>query len=84
MRLLSRAGISHSEDCSGAAVGRRYARADEIGVPFAVTVDYTTLEDGTVTLRERDSMEQVRVKVGILPPPFILCFLVLCYITSQN
>ena len=63
MKILSRAGISHSEDSSGAAVGRRYARADEIGVPFAVTIDYTTLEDQTVTLRERDSMDQVRVKV---------------------
>jgi hypothetical protein len=63
VRLLADAGVSHTEDNSGAAVGRRYARADEIGIPFAVTVDYTTLQDSTVTLRERDSMKQVRVKV---------------------
>ena len=48
-------------DKSTAALGRRYARVDEIGVPFAVTVDFDTLTDGTVTLRERDSMAQIRL-----------------------
>ncbi len=43
------------------AVGRRYRRMDEVGTPFAVTIDGQTQEDGTVTLRERDSMDQVRV-----------------------
>ncbi len=43
------------------AIGRRYRRMDEIGTPFCITVDGDTLEDGTVTVRERDSMEQVRV-----------------------
>ena len=43
------------------AIGRRYRRQDEIGTPFCVTIDYQTKEDGTVTLRFRDSMEQVRV-----------------------
>src|SRR5438445_9906516 len=43
------------------SIGKRYARMDEIGTPFCVTVDHTTLEDGTVTLRERDSTGQVRV-----------------------
>ena len=47
-------------DHSG-AIGRRYRRLDEIGCPFAVTVDHQTLEDDTVTLRERDSMGQRRV-----------------------
>ncbi len=47
-------------DQSG-AIGRRYRRMDEIGTPFCVTIDYDTKEDGTVTLRFRDSMEQVRV-----------------------
>jgi glycyl-tRNA synthetase len=42
-------------------LGRRYARADEIGIPFAVTVDFETLVDSTVTLRERDSMQQIRL-----------------------
>lgn len=46
-------------DDSG-AIGRRYRRQDEIGTPFAVTTDYDTLEDGTVTIRDRDTMEQVR------------------------
>jgi glycyl-tRNA synthetase len=44
------------------AVGRRYRRQDAIGTPFCVTVDHKTLEDDTVTLRYRDSMEQIRVK----------------------
>ncbi len=44
------------------SIGRRYRRLDESGVPFAVTVDRQTLEDDTVTVRERDSMEQVRLK----------------------
>ena len=43
------------------AVGRRYRRQDEIGTPFAVTVDSDTLQDQTVTLRDRDSMEQIRL-----------------------
>ncbi len=44
------------------AVGRRYRRQDEAGTPFCITVDTQTLEDGTVTLRERDSMQQIRVQ----------------------
>jgi len=40
---------------------RSYRRQDEIGTPFAVTVDYDSLEDQTVTLRDRDSMQQVRI-----------------------
>jgi glycyl-tRNA synthetase len=47
-------------DGSG-AIGRRYRRFDEIGTPFAVTVDFESLEDGTVTLRERDSLKQQRI-----------------------
>jgi glycyl-tRNA synthetase len=49
-------------DVSG-AIGRRYRRMDEIGTPYCVTVDYDTLQDDTVTLRFRDSMEQVRVPI---------------------
>ena len=48
------------------AIGRRYRRQDEVGTPFCVTIDFDTLEDQTVTLRERDSMQQVRVKVDDL------------------
>jgi glycyl-tRNA synthetase len=50
-------------DHSG-AIGRRYRRLDEIGVPFAVTVDHQTLEDDTVTMRMRDSMNQNRIKIS--------------------
>ncbi|WP_245926538.1 glycine--tRNA ligase [Methanospirillum lacunae] len=53
-------------DDSG-AIGRRYRRQDEVGTPLAITVDYDTKEDQTVTLRERDSMKQVRVKITDLP-----------------
>ncbi|MCK5265991.1 MAG: glycine--tRNA ligase, partial [Candidatus Thorarchaeota archaeon] len=45
----------------GGSIGKRYRRQDEVGTPFCVTIDYTTLEDGTVTIRDRDSMEQVRI-----------------------
>jgi glycyl-tRNA synthetase len=55
-------GLVADYDDSG-AIGRRYRRQDEIGTPFAITVDYDTKEDHTVTLRERDSMRQVRVPV---------------------
>lgn len=52
-------------DQSG-AIGRRYRRQDEIGTPYCITIDYDTMDDGTVTLRERDSMEQTRVPVSEL------------------
>lgn len=42
-------------------IGKRYRRQDEVGTPYCITIDHTTLEDGTVTIRERDSMEQHRV-----------------------
>jgi len=48
------------------AIGRRYRRQDEAGTPFCITVDGQTLEDNTVTVRERDSMEQIRVSTGQL------------------
>ncbi|HZW56151.1 MAG TPA: glycine--tRNA ligase [Nitrososphaerales archaeon] len=53
-------------DDSG-AIGRRYRRMDEIGTPYCITVDHQTLEDDTVTLRERDSMMQKRLKISELP-----------------
>ncbi len=46
------------------AIGRRYARHDEIGTPYALTVDTQTLEDDTVTLRSRDDRSQVRIPVS--------------------
>ena len=52
-------------DTSG-AIGRRYRRADEAGTPFCITVDFETLENDTVTVRYRDSMEQVRINISEL------------------
>ena len=49
------------------AIGRRYRRQDEIGTPFGITIDFDTLEDDTVTLRERDTMKQERVGISELP-----------------
>ena len=48
----------------GGAIGKRYRRQDEIGTPFAFTVDEQTLEDDTVTIRERDSLAQERLAIG--------------------
>jgi glycyl-tRNA synthetase len=48
------------------AIGRRYRRQDEIGTPLCVTVDFDTLEDNAVTIRHRDSTEQVRVPIADL------------------
>ena len=52
-------------DHSG-AIGRRYRRLDEIGAPFAITIDHQTKDDNTVTIRSRDSMSQDRVKIADL------------------
>lgn len=48
------------------SIGKRYRREDEIGTPYCVTIDFDTLEDDTVTIRDRDTMEQVRVKIDEL------------------
>jgi glycyl-tRNA synthetase len=50
----------------GGSIGKRYRRQDEIGTPFCVTVDHQTLEDRTVTVRERDSLAQSRVAIDEL------------------
>jgi len=63
---LSAAGFVTYYDDSG-SIGRRYARMDEIGTPCCVTVDYDTKADGTVTVRDRDSAEQVRIKREKVP-----------------
>jgi glycyl-tRNA synthetase len=47
-------------------IGRRYRRQDEIGTPYCVTIDFKTLEDQTVTVRERDSMSQIRLPISEL------------------
>ncbi|MEN6442214.1 MAG: glycine--tRNA ligase [Methanoregula sp.] len=63
---LQNAGILAEYDDSG-AIGRRYRRQDEIGTPFAVTIDYDTKEQHTVTLRDRDSMKQARIAIEKIP-----------------
>ena len=53
-------------DASG-TIGRRYARADEVGIPYAVTVDYDSIDDKKVTIRNRDTFEQKRIDISKLP-----------------
>ena len=48
------------------SIGKRYRREDEIGTPYCITVDFDTLEDNTVTIRDRDTMEQIRVSIDDL------------------
>jgi glycyl-tRNA synthetase len=48
----------------GGSIGKRYRRQDEIGTPWGITVDHQTMEDDTVTLRDRDSLEQTRVPIA--------------------
>ncbi len=62
---LKHKGVMAAYDDSG-TIGRRYRRNDEIGTPYSITVDYDTLEDGTVTIRDRDSMKQVRSPVDTI------------------
>ena len=52
------------------SIGKRYRREDEIGTPYCVTVDFDSLEDGAVTVRERDSMAQERIAIEALPAYF--------------
>lgn len=55
-------GISSRVDDSSASIGKRYSRNDELGTPFGITVDFQTLQDQTLTLRDRDSTRQVRAE----------------------
>ena len=66
LRSLKEKEIFVEFDDSG-SIGRRYARADEIGVPYCITIDHQSLEDSTVTIRDRDSTEQIRVDIDDLP-----------------
>ena len=51
----------------GGSIGKRYRRQDEIGTPFCVTIDHQTLDDRTVTVRDRDTLAQERVAIDELP-----------------
>ena len=64
--LCNTSGILSSYDASG-SIGRRYARADEVGIPWAITIDHQSLEDKTATVRNRDTQQQIRVKVDEIP-----------------
>ena len=56
----------NSEYDEAGSIGKRYRREDEIGTPYCVTVDFDTLNDNSVTIRDRDTMEQVRVNIDEL------------------
>ena len=60
-------GRVQSEYDEGGSIGRRYRRQDEIGTPFCVTIDHQSVEDRTVTVRERDSLAQERIAIDELP-----------------
>ena len=62
-KLAKKFNVTYDETGS---IGKRYRRQDEIGTPFCITVDFDTLNDDTVTIRERDSMQQVRVNIDEL------------------
>lgn len=63
---LSQCGFDVLYDDRG-SIGKRYARSDEIAVPFAITLDFDTLKDASATLRERNAMKQKRIKIAELP-----------------
>ncbi|XP_019129224.2 glycine--tRNA ligase [Larimichthys crocea] len=66
---MTKNSVSHKVDDSSGSIGRRYARSDEIGVAFGITVDFDTVNKAphTATLRDRDSMRQIRAEVTELP-----------------
>jgi glycyl-tRNA synthetase len=62
---LRREGFMAEYDDAG-SIGRRYARADEIGTPYCITIDHKTMSDDTVTIRDRDTTSQIRVETSKL------------------
>ena len=71
-------------------IGKRYRRQDEIGTPYCVTFDFDSLEDGAVTVRDRDTMEQERVKIEDLKAyfaeknKFYVAFMDFCLYNSRR
>ena len=59
-RKLRKLGVSSRIDDSSATIGKRYSRNDELGTPLGITIDFQTVKDGTLTLRDRDTTKQVR------------------------
>jgi len=66
IRKLRALHVSCRLDDSSATIGKRYSRNDELGTPLGITVDFQTTADGTITLRDRDSMKQVRDTIDIV------------------
>ena len=64
---MTKAGLSAKIDDSGVSVGKRYARTDECGIPYAFTIDFDTLENNTITMRDLDSMKQIRLPIADAP-----------------
>jgi glycyl-tRNA synthetase len=69
--LLTKSGLSSKVDDSGQTVGRRYARTDEMGIPYAFTIDHDTLNDNTVTMREMNTMKQIRLPIPDAAPALL-------------
>ena len=67
--LVRQLGLNMDFDVQG-SIGKRYRRQDEAGTPYCVTFDYESLGDNAVTIRERDSMDQQRMKIEELVPFF--------------
>ena len=63
LKLIKKYNCEYDESGS---IGKRYRRQDEIGTPYCITIDFDTLEDNTVTIRDRDTMEQQRVSIDEL------------------
>lgn len=59
-RRFRRLRIANNIDASSSSIGKRYARNDELGTPLGITIDFDTVKNGSLTLRDRDSMQQVR------------------------
>ena len=60
-QMCTNKGIIPTIDAFGKSIGRRYARADEIGIPWAITIDHQSTTDNTVTVRKRDNQQQIRM-----------------------
>jgi len=67
VKSLKKVGIASKVDDTGSSIGKRYARTDEVGIPFGITIDHETLDKTTVTLREIDTQLQVRIAIDELP-----------------
>ena len=66
LAICATRGLQSIYDASG-SIGRRYARADEVGIPYAITIDHQSMEDGTATIRSRDTQQQIRHSIDEIP-----------------